>query len=112
MKIKREDVPSMTIEQFADAHNLVMEVRERRRPEGDPARYYAHFENCEIGGDGILRGAFGDGRTPEDAIANYAAEITLKRIVIGAYTPERREIDVPRLKPNDELSNTLQKENE
>jgi len=102
MKIKREDVPSMTLEQFADVHNLVMKVSERRRPEGDPARYCAHFENCEIGGDGFLRGEFGDGRTPEEAIANYAAAITLKRIVIGAYTPERREIDVPRLMPNAE----------
>jgi len=100
MKIKRENIPSMTIEQFADAHNLVMEVNERRRPEGDPSRYYAHFEHCEVGGDGFLRGAYGNGATPEDAITEYAAAISLKRLVVGAYTPERREIDVPRLLPN------------
>jgi hypothetical protein len=100
MKIKREDIPSMTIEQFADAHNLVMVVMERRLPEGDPSRYYARFEHCEVGGDGFLRGEFGNGRTPEEAIADYATAITLKRIVVGAYTPERREIDVPRLLPN------------
>jgi len=100
MKIKYEDIPSMTIEQFADVHNLVMEVHERRRPEGDPLRYYASFEHVEIGGDGFLRGEFGNGRTPDEAIANYAAVITLKHIVVEAYTPERREIDVPRLLPN------------
>lgn len=86
MKIKRQDIPSMTIEQFADAHNLVMEVHERRLPKGDPSRYYAHFEDCDIAGDGLL-GEFGNA-------------ISLKRIVVGAYMPKSRVIDVPRLLPS------------
>lgn len=100
MKIIREDIPSMTIEQFADAHNLVMQVNERRLPVGDPARYYARFKQCEIGDSGVLIGEYGDGSTPEEAIDNYADAISLKHIVIGAYTQERREIDAPRLLPN------------
>ena len=98
MKIKLHDIPSMTIEQFADAHNLVMEVHERNLPENDPHRYYAHFERCDIGGDGRLIGEFGDGRTPGEAIDNYADKISLKTIVIDAHLPWRREVNVPRLR--------------
>jgi len=104
MKINRKDIPAMTLEQFADLHNLQMEVHERGRPEGDPARYYAHFAHCEVVGDGVLISEFGDGSTPEEAIACYAEQITLKRIVIGAYTSERRELSVPRLIPNAVMS--------
>lgn len=100
MKIKREDIPCMTIEQFADAHDLVMIVVERSLPEGDPSRYYAHFEHCEVGGDGILHGTFGNGRTPEEAISAYVEEIRFKRLVVEADTARRREIDVPRLLPS------------
>jgi len=98
VKIDRKDVPSMTIEQFADSYNLTMKVRERRVPADHPSRYYAHFESCEVmSDDGFLFDDFGNGMTAEEAISVYADRIQLKRIVIGAYTPERREVDVPRL---------------
>lgn len=98
MKIDRKDVPSMTIEQFADSYNLTMKVCERRVPIDHPSRYYAHFESCEVmSDDGFIFDEFGNGVTAEKAIADYADRIQLKSIVIDAYTPERREIDVPRL---------------
>ena len=97
MQIKRKDMPRMTIEEFSDANNLVMTVRERRVAIGDPMRYCAHFDKCEVGGDGYLRAMNGNGATPEDAISDYAGRITLRLLVVGAHTPERREIKVPRL---------------
>lgn len=87
-----------SIEAFADKHGLVMEVRERNKPVGDPSRYYAHFKSAEAReGKCFLIGLFGDGRTPEEAIAEYARTISLRTLIIDAMTEERREIEVPRL---------------
>jgi hypothetical protein len=97
MKIVFHTMEEQTIEQFADTHKLTMEVYERSLPIGHKERFYAHFERCEIIDDCVLIGAFGNGRTPEEAIANYATEISMKRIVIDAFSQERREIEVPRL---------------
>jgi hypothetical protein len=94
MKIVFHTMEEQTIEQFADTHKLTMEVYERSLPIGHKERFYAHFELCEIIDNGVLIGAFGNGRTPEEAIANYATEISMKRIVIDQ---NRREIEVPRL---------------
>lgn len=93
-----EGVPATAIESFATRHGLQMVVRERRKPIGAPDRYYASFENVEVmNPPGFLLSTFGDGATPEEAVAAYAEEISMKRIAIGAYTSERREIEVPRL---------------
>lgn len=97
VKIERKDIPQITIEEFADKYDLTMEIHERPLPEGASARFYAHFKSCEIMDRGCLRGTFGDGATPEEAIKDYAASIRLCRIVIDARHPTRREIEVPRL---------------
>lgn len=98
MKIEREDVPQMTIEEFAEKHDLVMEVRERPYPVGSPGRYYASFKNSDTMEDGCIVGTHGDGPTPEAAIKDYAAELSLKRLVLNAFTKQKRiEINVPRL---------------
>lgn len=97
MKTIIKRVPVMTIEKFADQHNLEMEVNERNEPEGSPSRYYAHFKHAEVKEGRILCGTYGDGATPKEAITNYAPQISLKLLVIDAYG-DRREIQVPRLK--------------
>lgn len=75
-----------------------MVVLERRKPIGAEDRYYASFENVEVmDPPGILVSTFGNGATPEHAVAAYAEEISMKRIAIGAYTSGRRELEVPRL---------------
>lgn len=98
MKMEVHAIPDMMIERFANEHGLVMEIRERPRPENDPARFYAFFKHSEIKGDGVLIGEYGNGRTEEEAIRNYAKAISLKTLVLDSYTPERREIEVPRLR--------------
>lgn len=97
MKTKLQPLPTATIEEFADEHGLEMSVKERKRPEGDPMRYYASFEHAEIKDGSLLISASGDGATPEDAIRDYAKRISMQRLVIDSYQPSRREIEVPRL---------------
>jgi len=97
MKIINKAIPQMDIVQFADQHGLEMEIHERSRPIGDPARYYAHFRRADIKNGGVLIGAFGDGSTPEEAIKSYAQRIDMQTLVINAFTEKREEIQVPRL---------------
>lgn len=94
MKIEYDTIPRMTIEEFADANGLVMEVHERRGWTG-VGRYYAKFTQVEVMEGGCLAGTFGDGLTPEEAIRAYAREISEKRIAYRAYHDDRKNIDVP-----------------
>lgn len=100
MKIERHEIETTSIEAFADKHGLVMEIRERKKPVGDPARYYAYFKRAEAREGHCLIALFGNGRTPEEAIAEYAEAISLRTLVIDSMSNERREIEVPRLKAN------------
>jgi len=101
MKIERHDIEETTIEAFADKNGLVMEVLERKKPVGDPSRYLAHFKSAEVReGTHCLEGLFANGRTPEEAIAEYASAISLRTLIIDARTKEQREIEVPRLSAN------------
>lgn len=104
MKIVTERVPEMTIEEFADANDLVMEVKERPVPVGDPYRYYAKFAGCDVTDGSFLIGTYGNGATPEAAIAEYAIAISLRRIVSNDHRPSRRELSVPRLVPTGDVS--------
>lgn len=97
MQVEIQHYPRSTLSEFADAHGLRMIVKERggdfvRSPD---ARYYAHFDGAEVTNGSVLSGVYGNGCTPDAAIANYIPQISEKRLVIGAYTPERREIQVP-----------------
>jgi hypothetical protein len=98
MKIVVNFVPRMTIEEFAEKHDLTMEVHERREYDREYKRFYAHFRHCDIEQDGCYIGAFGNGLTPEDAIRDYTLKISLKDIVIEALTKNAVHIEVPRLK--------------
>ncbi len=90
-------IPETTIRKFARQHGLEFIIRERPEPKGSEMRYSASFRNCEIKEAAILISAFGNGKTPNEAIRDYANEISLRRIVIGAFTSFRKEIEVPRL---------------
>jgi len=97
MTTENNFIPESTIEKFAEKNSLTMEVHERRKAIGDADRFYAHFKGVEVKGDGVLIGSFGNGRTPEEAISDYAREINLKTIIIDSMNKNRREIQVPRL---------------
>jgi hypothetical protein len=97
MKIIYNEIPTITIDEFADKHDLTMVVHERRKSVGSPDRYWAEFDHSEIGDGCILIGTYGNGATPEEAIDDYAGKIELKHLVINAFGKNRIEIDVPRL---------------
>lgn len=99
MKIELHIMGVATIQEFADQHNLVMEVHERPSSFKNLGRFYATFKDCEVKGGSFLIGKFGDGETPEEAIADYAATISGETLVVDAFGKDRRIIKAPRLKP-------------
>jgi len=94
MKIERNVIPRMTIDEFADQHGLIMEVHERG-PVGSNTAFYAHFKNCDVHDGPCLVGTFGDGSTEDEAISHYAKTISQKVLVIDAGHDCRRDIVAP-----------------
>lgn len=84
IEITRRGGGPVSFEAFADAHGLVMEVRERDGASiGTRGQFYASFRGVDVSEGCILRGEYGNGRTPEEAIAEYAMELRGKRIKVG-----------------------------
>lgn len=81
MKIEYHLVQNGTIEEFADSYGLVMTVVERRNPSVPNFRYYAAFKDYGIRVPGGTCSTYGNGATPEEAIAEYAKEISGKTLV-------------------------------
>lgn len=65
------------------------------------SRWSAKLEGAEIKDKSMLVGAYGDGDSPAEAIADYADQIRGKTLVFGSYTDNRKEFCVP---------NTLERE--
>ena len=101
MRIKMNCLPRATLEAFAEVYELTMVIDERvPKDMGDrwteDSRYYAEFEGRDIKDGAVLCSAFGDGRTPGEAMANYyAKEISGALLVLNAFGPNRREIQAP-----------------
>ena len=66
MKIINKNIKRMTIEQFAEKHNLTMVVNERHSGCGNNTlpRFYARFENSDVSEGFLLYGKYGNGNTP------------------------------------------------
>lgn len=91
MKIERiGGKPRMTIEQFAEEHDLVMEVHE---PNGGSPVYKASFKGVEVVNAGFLYSLCGRGATEADAINDYSRNISNQTIRL--YSGQR--INVPDL---------------
>ena len=83
----------MTIGEFADCHGLVMELWNRSAHSGLP-RWTARFHNTdtkEHRGSGVLTCTYGNGDTQDEAIADYARQITGKLLIVNPGC-DRREI--------------------
>ena len=92
-----ESKHSMSLEEFADKHNLIMVVKERARDFWPKSRFYAQFKNAEVKEGACLRGTYGNGETELRAITAYASEISGHLLVVDAFTEKRLEIQVPEL---------------
>ena len=88
------DVPT-EIGAFADFYGLEMVVRERDAGFCTGSRFYAEFMGAEVMERGFLVSCYGDGSSPNEAIAAYAKELAGKRVAIDPMRPQRRNIDVP-----------------
>jgi len=99
MEIDLHAIEESTIEDFAEKHGLRMQVYERsNRSFPNPLpKYFAYFYGAEISDGAILNSIFGDGNTPEEAIANYADQISEKVLTFDAWLSTRYQIFVPRL---------------
>jgi len=95
MEIEIHRYDSQKVDEFADAHGLKMVVRERGPNHHPNARFYASFEGIEVKSGCILSGPFGNGATPEDAIANYLPKISKQVLVHNACRPDRRVFNAP-----------------
>ena len=80
-----------TMQEFAKLHGLTMQVTEQTIGK----RYTASFKRCDLKGDGVLIGAYGDSFSPESAIEQYAKRIAGGVLVLHAGSPDRREIYCP-----------------
>jgi len=84
----------ISVEQFADTYGLKLIVIERPKAIG-LARFYVCFDGVEIGGNGILSSASGNGNTPTEALIDYCSRIAGHHLVKDAYMPTRAEFDAP-----------------
>ena len=83
---------------FAAAHNLTLTISERHNEaRSSMMRYYAKFNNVEVSTGNFLTSTFGNGRTAEEAIADYAKNISGQRLVVNAYNFNRYEVNAPTL---------------
>jgi len=98
MKIREYLISRMSIQEFADKNDLTLEIHERGIYDTG-RRYYVYFEHTEISEEGraMLISAHGNGSTGEEAIEDYAKEISKKYLVVDAHTLDRREIRIPKL---------------
>jgi len=96
-----KDKINMSLQEFADEHNLTLEMHERtgRDFHGLP-RFYCHFKHADVKQGGCLYGKFGQGSTEVDAMKDYIKEIRETILVIDAWAinpDDRHEIVVPNL---------------
>jgi hypothetical protein len=103
MNIVREFIPEMTVAEFAELHGLTMVITERRmdrwQRERGIERYIARFKKADIKRECILEGAYGNGNTEAEAIADYARKISGERLVADDDRDNRvLDVIVPRLR--------------
>jgi len=84
----------MTLFQFADS--IQTELRITYHP-GQEGRFTAYFYGAEVKSDptGFLYSVYGEGKSPNDALTNYAGKIQGKTLVFDATNEDRREVKVP-----------------
>ena len=92
MKIERvTNKPRVTIEQFAEEHDLVMVVHSPI--DAQSPNYRASFKGVEVVNAGFLYSLCGGGPTEADAINDYSSNISLQTIRLAGG----KRIDVPEL---------------
>lgn len=60
-------------------------------------RFYVSFKKGESMEGGGLVSYSGNGNTVDEALQDYCKQISCRRMVFNSYTPERKEIQFPKL---------------
>jgi hypothetical protein len=72
-----------------------LEIKMRMNWKEPESIFYASLEHVEVKDRGILKGTYGNGATPEEAMRNYYNKIVGERLVYRAMNKEyRRECGV------------------
>lgn len=82
------------LESFADSHGLVMHIG-RRNGFPPECSYYASFRDIEVKDGGFLISTYGDGSTPQQAIRNYAKELSERTLIRDSMGTNRAVIKAP-----------------
>lgn len=95
MKIifEKNSEPHLTFEEFADENDLVMTIR------GHEDNYIARFDETEVmKNDSIILTTFGVGKTPTEAIDDYAGKIECRKLVRLPWSDEAYYVFAPKFK--------------
>jgi hypothetical protein len=103
--LKRKE--PITFEQFAEDHDLVLEINERDVPTGHPCRYYASFKHIEWKHGAIYTSEFGNGMLKDEAVENYKKLILDKLLVYKANSAEQKQIQTPKEWKDNGITTTL-----
>lgn len=90
-------LPEKEILDFEKEIGYEMTVNEREVNRNELARFYVCFENGESMEGGCLVSYHGNGNTIDEALKDYCKKISCRKMVFGAYTDGRREIQFPKL---------------
>ena len=63
----------------------------------DPALFYAKIDKVDVREGGMLRGSFGNGNNPQEAIDNLCREYSGRSLVFDAFNEklmQREEVDI------------------
>jgi hypothetical protein len=90
----------MRLEEACDLLGLTVEIHRRRHPPDAHSWWYAYVRHIEIRDGGILRGVYGDGATPNEALESLATRLSGQPLVWAAGTDKRREFTMPQLEPS------------
>jgi len=83
----------VTLDEFIEQNKLRV-YRTFTRP-ADNRSFHFRILHAEVLHEGLLKGLFGEGKTPKSAEADYVEKIKGKTIVLEAYSNLRQEIQVP-----------------
>lgn len=100
MKIIVNKVARTSLAEFADAHGFELVIHERSGagfPVDSPQRWYAEFKGVSRRSGGIIDSVFGNGRTPFEAVCDYADKISERVLVKGIGTAVETIGTAPRL---------------
>ena len=82
---------------FEKEISVELELKERSEKSNLP-KYYVSFPGGEVMYRSTLSSSFGNGETMDEALEDYAKQISNETLVFGAHGISRREIKCPRLK--------------